>query len=87
MERGKERLVRHLSHFGESRLGTGWGIVGPEGDLNTQVTFSDEPEGTHRKYEYVWIDADTYHMMSRQYDADDQPTGNWYGGTFVRVAE
>ncbi|MEL6688346.1 MAG: hypothetical protein AAFP97_12100, partial [Pseudomonadota bacterium] len=66
MEHSKERLVRHLSHFGERRLGTGWGIVGPDGDLNTQVTFSDEPEGTHRKYEYVWLDTDSYQMVSRQ---------------------
>ena len=86
MEHPEQRIVRHLSHFGQSRMGMGWGLVASEG-LSTQVTFSDEPKGTYRRYEYVWVDSDTYTMISRQYDADDQPTGNWYGGTFVRVGE
>lgn len=76
---------RHLSHFGESRLGTGVGTINETGDLNIRITFSDEPEGTYRIYDYVWITDDAYEMMSRQYAKDGTATGNWYGGTFVRV--
>ncbi|MDJ0920219.1 MAG: nuclear transport factor 2 family protein [Henriciella sp.] len=75
----------HVSHFGERRLGVGEGQMSDTGDLNIKITFSDEPTGTYRIYDYIWIDDDTYEMISRQYRADGTATGNWYGGTFVRV--
>ena len=79
--------VSHLSHFGTSRLGDGIGRLDDEGNLSLSVRFSDEPEGSYRIYRYNWVSADEYHMMSRQYADDGTPTGNWYGGYFVRVAE
>ncbi|MEM1381498.1 MAG: hypothetical protein AAGH41_12830 [Pseudomonadota bacterium] len=82
----KSAGLRHLSHFGTSRLGTGAGTIDDAGNLRLRVQFTDEPEGTYRLYTYEWRDPDTYEMVSRQYDADDRPTGNWYGGTFVRLA-
>ncbi len=81
----RAQTLHHLSHFGETRLGTGVGVMNANGDLRNEIRFSDEPEGTYRIYEYVWVSADEYTMMSRQYDADGDPTGNWYGGAFVRL--
>jgi len=77
--------LHHLSHFGTQRLGTGEGIVSETGNLRNKISFKDEPEGTYRIYEYNWVTADEYTMMSRQYDSDGAGTGNWYGGSFVRL--
>lgn len=77
--------VHHLSHFGERRLGVGTGRLNTKSDLNLTLRFTDEPDGSYRVYDYVWISADEYRMISRQYSADGAPTGNWYGGTFIRV--
>jgi hypothetical protein len=77
--------VHHLSHFGTTRNGVGIGTLDAQGNLRSQVSFQGEPAGTYRIYEYTWVSKDEYAMMSRQYQADGKPTGNWYGGNFVRV--
>ncbi|MEM9232609.1 MAG: hypothetical protein AAGA69_00040 [Pseudomonadota bacterium] len=77
--------IHHLSHFGTSRLGTGKGIIDENGDLHLTISFTDEPEGTYREYTYRWITVDEYEMISTQFGADGEPTGNWYGGTFIRL--
>ncbi len=80
------RAVSHLSHFGESRLGRGTGHMEENGDLMLSIRFTDEPQGSSRKYTYTWVSDDEYVMRSVQYDESGEPTGNWYGGTFVRVS-
>ncbi|MEL7313201.1 MAG: hypothetical protein AAFN07_16910, partial [Pseudomonadota bacterium] len=75
------RSVRHLSHFGDRRVGVGAGQLDDTGNLSLKLTFEDEPEGTYRLYSYRWIDNDRYEMKSLQYDQSGQATGNWYGGT------
>ncbi|MBP2160292.1 MULTISPECIES: hypothetical protein [Asticcacaulis] len=77
--------VHHLSHFGDRRLGVGTGGISPGGDLRLTLRFTDEPDGTYRVYEYTWITAHEYSMISRQFDSKGEATGNWYGGTFVRL--
>ena len=79
------RTVSHLSHFGESRLGQGSGTIAANGDLTLNIRFTDEPPGTSRNYAYTWITDNEYLMRSIQVDENGQPTGNWYGGSFVRV--
>lgn len=81
-----KKNVHHLSHFGTARNGVGVGSLNEKGDLRSRVSFADEPEGSYRIYEYTWVSKDEYTMMSRQFTSDGKPTGNWYGGTFVRVA-
>ncbi|MEM6338267.1 MAG: hypothetical protein AAF752_16960 [Bacteroidota bacterium] len=80
-----QERVHHLSHFGTSRNGVGSGTLNGNADLTTRVSFQGEPAGSYRIYEYAWVSEDEYTMMSRQYDESGEPTGNWYGGTFVRV--
>ncbi len=80
-----QKKVHHLSHFGKVRSGVGSGTLDHAGNVKSEIRFQDEPEGTYRKYEYVWKSKNEYHMMSRQYDASHKPTGNWYGGTFIRI--
>ncbi|MEL7108867.1 MAG: hypothetical protein AAGL99_06335 [Pseudomonadota bacterium] len=77
--------VSHLSQFGDARIGTGSGMMDEADGLTLKIMFSDEPEGTYRIYEYRWQSEDSYTLMSRQYNANGNATGNWYGGTFVRV--
>ncbi|KWV92954.1 hypothetical protein [Erythrobacter sp. YT30] len=79
--------VAHLSHFGTSRLGDGTGSLDDKGNLTLSIRFSDEPEGTYRVYRHVWLSDDAYVMFSTQYDSRGQATGNWYGGTFVRIED
>ena len=81
------RTVSHLSHFGTARSGDGAGTLDDDGDLSLSIRFSDEPEGTYRHYTYEWVSDDEYRMISTQYGADGQATGNWYGGNFVRVGQ
>ena len=81
------RSVTHLSHFGDARLGSGSGKLDGEGNLELSIVFSDEPSGSSRAYTYKWISDDEYIMRSVQFDETGEPTGNWYGGTFVRVTE
>lgn len=79
------KTLHHLSHFGEHRLGVGTGTISPEGQLTNRITFTDEPDGTYRIYEYRWVTPDEYEMMSHQYNAEGELTGNYYTGTFLRV--
>ena len=64
-----EKVVHHLSSFGELRIGTGEGSLNAKGDLRLKVSFEGEAPGAYRIYDYVWINADEYDMQSIQYDA------------------
>lgn len=77
--------VRHLSSFGDLRIGVGQGSVSEKGDLKLKVSFEGEAAGTYRIYTYIWITDDEYELKSVQYDAKDKPTGLFYGGRFVRT--
>jgi len=79
-----KKTVEHLSSFGESRIGVGAGSINDNGDVTLKVSFEGEPEGSYRLYTYKWISVDEYELKSVQYNALGQPTGGFYGGTFVR---
>ena len=78
--------IGHLSSFGELRAGVGKGHFSANGTLHLKISFEGEPEGTYRKYTYTWVNKDEYHMKSIQYDTEDQPTGWFYEGSFVRIS-
>lgn len=80
-----KKIVHHLSSFGESRSGTGEGTVNENGDITLKVSFEGEPEGTYRIYTYKWVTDNEYDLMSIQFNAKGEPTGNFYGGTFIRI--
>lgn len=80
-----KKVVHHLSSFGASRSGVGLGTVNENGDVALKVSFEGEPEGTYRLYSYKWISDNEYEMKSVQYNDKDQPTGGFYGGTFIRI--
>ncbi|RYU96711.1 hypothetical protein EWM59_06050 [Emticicia agri] len=80
-----KKEVDHLSSFGTSRAGVGKGTVNENGDVYLKIAFADEPEGTYRRYSYKWISENEYELKSVQYDANDKPTGFFYGGVFVRI--
>jgi hypothetical protein len=79
-----KKEVRHLSSFGELRIGVGLGTLSDKGDLRLKVSFEGEAPGTYRIYHYTWTSDDEYDMKSVQYDSNDKPTGLFYGGRFVR---
>lgn len=80
-----KKEVRHLSSFGELRIGVGKGSINEKGDVTLNVSFEGEPDGTYRIYTYTWISNDEYDMNSVQYNANNEPTGNFYRGIFVRI--
>jgi hypothetical protein len=80
-----KKVVHHLSSFGESRSGVGQGTVNENGDVSLKVSFEGEPPGSYRLYRYKWISNDEYEMTSVQYNAKDEPTGGFYGGSFIRI--
>jgi hypothetical protein len=77
--------VHWLSHFGTERTGFGTGTFDEAANLRFRLSFTDEPEGSYREYRYEWVSPNEYTMVSRQYDAQGRATGNWYGGTFIRL--
>ena len=82
---GSKKQVHWLSHFGTERTGFGTGTFDNASNLTFTVRFTDEPEGTYRVYRYQWASKNEYTLMSRQYDSRGRATGNWYGGTFIRL--
>ncbi len=79
--------VFHLSSFGAIRAGNGKGTVNENGDLELKLFFEGEPDDTYRIYNYKWTHANEYHMKSVQYNKNDEPTGLFYEGTFVRIED
>ena len=77
--------VFHLSSFGTIRAGDGKGTINDNGDVKLRLTFEGEPSDTYRIYNYKWLSENEYHMKSVQYGKDDQPTGLFYEGYFVRI--
>jgi len=80
-----KKEVHHLSSFGTSRSGVGKGTVNENGDVTLKISFEGEGEGTYRIYTYKWISDSEYDLKSVQYNERDEPTGFFYGGTFVRL--
>lgn len=80
-----KKEVDHLSSFGTSRAGVGKGTINGNGDVFLKISFADEAEGTFRKYSYVWVNENEYILKSVQYNANGQPSGLFYGGTFIRI--
>lgn len=77
--------IHHNSSFHPARIGIGKGGFDKKGNIHLQISFSGEPAGTYRKYSYVWLNEDEYQLTSYQYDDSGQATGNYYGGTFIRI--
>jgi hypothetical protein len=80
-----KKEVQWSSSFYSFRSGLGKGSVNDNGDLTFKVSFEGEPEGTYGLYTYKWISENEYEMKSVQYNDKNEPTGGFYGGTFVRV--
>ncbi|MEW7292896.1 nuclear transport factor 2 family protein [Aquimarina sp. 2304DJ70-9] len=77
--------VHHLSSFGTIRAGNGSGTIHENGDVQLKLIFEGEPAGTYRIYNYKWLNENEYHMKSVQFNANDEPTGLFYEGNFVRL--
>ncbi|WKN46037.1 hypothetical protein [Tunicatimonas pelagia] len=79
--------VHHSSSFFPSRSGIGTGKVNENGDVTLKISFEGEAKNTYRRYEYRWVSEDEYTLRSIQYDNQDKPTGDYYGGAFVRITQ
>jgi len=81
------QIITHLSSFGEIRIGKGEGAFDKNGNITLKSFFEGEAKDTYRIYHYTWVDSDTYHLNSVQFDANNKPTGLFYEGTFVRLPD
>ena len=79
-----KKEVEWVSSFYSYRSGVGKGSVNSNGDVSVKVSFEGE-EGTYNVYTYTWISDSEYELKSIQYNDKDEPTGGFYGGTFVRI--
>ncbi|MEL7121703.1 MAG: hypothetical protein AAFO07_19800 [Bacteroidota bacterium] len=77
--------VGHLSSFGTIRMGNGKGEFYGQNNLRLKVSFEGEAPGTYRIYTYEWINENEYALYSKQFDQDDNPTGLFYQGSFIRI--
>jgi hypothetical protein len=77
--------VHWSSNFYSYRSGIGNGGITESGNATFRVSFEGEPEGTYGIYSYRWITDDEFEMKSVQYNAQGEPTGGFYGGTFIRI--
>ena len=81
----KTKEVFHLSSFGTIRAGNGKGTINKNGDVELKLTFEGEPKDTYRIYNYKWVNENEYHMKSLQFGENNEPTGLFYEGTFIRI--
>ncbi|MEO0627144.1 MAG: nuclear transport factor 2 family protein [Bacteroidota bacterium] len=77
--------VGHLSSFGTIRMGVGQGEFYDHHNLRLKVSFEGEGPGTYRMYTYEWVNDAEYALYSEQFDENDNPTGLFYAGNFIRV--
>ncbi|MEM9848189.1 MAG: nuclear transport factor 2 family protein [Bacteroidota bacterium] len=79
------KKVSHLSSFGSIRAGVGEGEFYGQNNLRLKISFEGEAPGTYRIYTYEWLSDAEYVLYSKQYDENDQPTGLFYTGNFIRM--
>jgi len=79
------KKIQHLSSFGKIRAGLGEGKFYGNNNVKLKISFEGEPSGTYRIYTYEWIHHNEYALQSIQFDHNDQPTGLFYKGNFVRI--
>lgn len=78
--------VHHLSSFGTQRTGVGEGTIDSQGNLKLIISFASEGPNTYREYVYEWQSANTYKLISKQFENGINTT-NFYSGNFVRIEE
>ncbi len=81
----EQQKIDHISSFMPFRSGVGEGQIDEDGNVKLKVVFEGEPMNTYRIYTYTWINKDEYILKSRRFNHKDEPTGDYYGGVFVRV--
>jgi ketosteroid isomerase-like protein len=80
-----EESVQWSSSFYSYRSGTGKGTVSENGDVTFKVSFEGEPSGSFGIYKYQWVSSNEFILSSVQYDDKGHPTGQTYGGNFIRI--
>ncbi|MEM9897520.1 MAG: nuclear transport factor 2 family protein, partial [Bacteroidota bacterium] len=56
-----------------------------QSNLRLKISFEGETPGTYRVYTYEWVSEVEYALRSVQFNENDQPTGLFYSGNFVRI--
>ncbi len=79
----ESQLVYHLSNTTSNSVGFGKGPINKNGDLNITLNYPDTCETCTRVYSFRWKTDNEFFFRATFYK-DDQPTGDFYGATFIR---
>lgn len=79
----KTGRVNQISNAKDNTVGVGTGEFNATGDLVIKVAYPNGCTTCHRIETWHWISANEFEFNSASYK-DDKPTGDFYGGTFLR---
>jgi catechol 2,3-dioxygenase-like lactoylglutathione lyase family enzyme len=77
--------VNHISNTTDNNIGIGVGEFDNNNDLTIRIVYPNGCTNCHRIYTFHWIEAGEFDFKATIYK-DDKPTGDFYGGTFIRKA-
>ena len=75
--------VNHISNTSDNNVGIGEGEFDSNNDLTLKIRYPNGCKSCHRIYTYHWINHDEFEFTADIYK-DDKPTGDFYGGTFLK---
>ena len=75
--------VNHISNTTDNNIGIGVGEFNNNNDLTIKIVYPNGCTNCHRIYSFHWIEAGAFDFKATIYK-DDKPTGDFYGGTFVK---
>ena len=79
-------ILYDLSNNSYNHIGSGSGKFDEKNDLRLKIQFRNLDEKQYTIYQYHWISPDEFDLKATNYN-DDSPTGDFYGGTFVRKVD
>ena len=79
----ESKTVYHLSNTVNNGLASGQGPLAENGDMDLTLIYPDACKTCTRVYSFRWKSDDEFFFRATFYQ-DNQPTGDFYGATFLR---
>jgi catechol 2,3-dioxygenase-like lactoylglutathione lyase family enzyme len=78
--------VNHISNTTDNNVGIGEGQFDNNNDLKIKIVYPNGCTSCYRVYTYHWVNQNEFDFKATIYQ-DNRPTGDFYGGTFLRKNE
>ncbi len=82
----ESKVVHVLSNNSYNNIGIGEGYFDENNSLRIKREFPNICETCYYMYEYIWVSLDEFEIKATAFK-DDNPTGDFYGGTFIRKVD